>query len=204
MQGINSHAKQCLKKTVRCWLLYLIISMEIGWIKFLLQKVLWWLTFSHKCLIIKLAYFSFKCCIGKKREDTESFINEGVYQVEKLKEEGWITNINYDDEVQNVVSSFYWYKGLGIWWKDRINKFFKIKHFHLVVVHKFLCDFVLWNLNGNLLKYQLQYCFKWCFDNISDNNCQVNYPFLSASVNTNFQAPLKYKNKVATFDFFSF
>ncbi|RVX14191.1 Serine protease SPPA, chloroplastic [Vitis vinifera] len=44
---------------------------------------------------------------GKKREDTENFINEGVYQVEKLKEEGWITNINYDDEVQNVVSSFY-------------------------------------------------------------------------------------------------
>ncbi|KAM5571018.1 hypothetical protein ABKV19_011577 [Rosa sericea] len=36
---------------------------------------------------------------GKKREDIEKFVNEGVYQVEKLKEEGWITNIQYDDEV---------------------------------------------------------------------------------------------------------
>ncbi|CBI15369.3 unnamed protein product, partial [Vitis vinifera] len=40
---------------------------------------------------------------GKKREDTENFINEGVYQVEKLKEEGWITNINYDDEVISIL-----------------------------------------------------------------------------------------------------
>lgn len=31
------------------------------------------------------------------------FINEGVYQVERLKEEGWITNIHYDDEVRNNV-----------------------------------------------------------------------------------------------------
>ncbi|XP_031257305.1 serine protease SPPA, chloroplastic [Pistacia vera] len=36
---------------------------------------------------------------GKKREDMEKFINEGVYKVEKLKEEGLITNIHYDDEV---------------------------------------------------------------------------------------------------------
>ncbi|KAF3437965.1 hypothetical protein FNV43_RR20721 [Rhamnella rubrinervis] len=36
---------------------------------------------------------------GKKREDIENFINAGVYQVEKLKEDGWITNIHYDDEV---------------------------------------------------------------------------------------------------------
>ncbi|KAK9278401.1 hypothetical protein L1049_027966 [Liquidambar formosana] len=36
---------------------------------------------------------------GKKREDIENFINEGVYEVERLKEEGWITNICYDDEV---------------------------------------------------------------------------------------------------------
>ncbi|GFZ12186.1 signal peptide peptidase [Actinidia rufa] len=36
---------------------------------------------------------------GKKREDIENFINEGVFQVEKLKEDGWITNIKYDDEV---------------------------------------------------------------------------------------------------------
>ncbi|CAI8610172.1 unnamed protein product [Vicia faba] len=36
---------------------------------------------------------------GKKREDIENFINEGVYQVDKLKEEGFISCILYDDEV---------------------------------------------------------------------------------------------------------
>ncbi|KAK6921079.1 Peptidase S49 [Dillenia turbinata] len=36
---------------------------------------------------------------GKKREDIENFINDGVYKVERLKEEGYITNICYDDEV---------------------------------------------------------------------------------------------------------
>nr|POF12139.1 serine protease sppa, chloroplastic [Quercus suber] len=35
---------------------------------------------------------------GKSREDLENFINQGVYQVGKLKEEGWITNKRYDDE----------------------------------------------------------------------------------------------------------
>ncbi|PRQ16419.1 putative peptidase S49, ClpP/crotonase-like domain-containing protein [Rosa chinensis] len=40
---------------------------------------------------------------GKKREDIEKFVNEGVYQVEKLKEEGWITNIQYDDEVTSML-----------------------------------------------------------------------------------------------------
>ncbi|XP_020217281.1 zinc transporter 4, chloroplastic-like isoform X2 [Cajanus cajan] len=35
---------------------------------------------------------------GKRREDIEKFINEGVYQVDKLKEEGLISNIIYDDE----------------------------------------------------------------------------------------------------------
>ncbi|KAK3026003.1 hypothetical protein RJ639_040379, partial [Escallonia herrerae] len=35
---------------------------------------------------------------GKKQEDIESFINEGVYEVGKLKEDGWITDIKYDDE----------------------------------------------------------------------------------------------------------
>ncbi|KAM5576000.1 hypothetical protein ABKV19_014764, partial [Rosa sericea] len=39
----------------------------------------------------------------KKREDIEKFVNEGVYQVEKLKEEGWITNIQYDDEVTSML-----------------------------------------------------------------------------------------------------
>ncbi|KAE9602237.1 hypothetical protein Lal_00050028 [Lupinus albus] len=36
---------------------------------------------------------------GKKREDIENFINEGVYQVDRLKEEGFISDIIYDDEV---------------------------------------------------------------------------------------------------------
>ncbi|KAL3716870.1 hypothetical protein ACJRO7_008447 [Eucalyptus globulus] len=36
---------------------------------------------------------------GKKREDIENFINEGVFQVERLKKEGFITDIRYDDEV---------------------------------------------------------------------------------------------------------
>ncbi|KAE8099775.1 hypothetical protein FH972_017729 [Carpinus fangiana] len=40
---------------------------------------------------------------GKSREDLENFINEGVYQVERLKEEGWITNISYDDEVISML-----------------------------------------------------------------------------------------------------
>ncbi|MCH96390.1 serine protease SPPA chloroplastic-like [Trifolium medium] len=36
---------------------------------------------------------------GKGREDIENFINEGVYEVDKLKEEGLISNVIYDDEV---------------------------------------------------------------------------------------------------------
>ncbi|XP_027344926.1 serine protease SPPA, chloroplastic-like isoform X3 [Abrus precatorius] len=36
---------------------------------------------------------------GKRKEDIVNFINEGVYQVDKLKEEGLISNIVYDDEV---------------------------------------------------------------------------------------------------------
>ncbi|KAH7549229.1 hypothetical protein JRO89_XS13G0001800 [Xanthoceras sorbifolium] len=46
---------------------------------------------------------------GKKREDVEKFINEGVYKVERLKEEGLITNILYDDEVISLLK-----KRLGI------------------------------------------------------------------------------------------
>ncbi|KAK4781928.1 hypothetical protein SAY86_016030 [Trapa natans] len=41
--------------------------------------------------------------LGKKREDVESFVNDGVFQVERLKEEGWITNICYDDEVISML-----------------------------------------------------------------------------------------------------
>ncbi|KAJ4713276.1 serine protease SPPA, chloroplastic [Melia azedarach] len=40
---------------------------------------------------------------GKKKEDVEKFINEGVYKVERLKEEGFITNILYDDEVISML-----------------------------------------------------------------------------------------------------
>ncbi|KAJ4960836.1 hypothetical protein NE237_020746 [Protea cynaroides] len=40
---------------------------------------------------------------GKSREEVEYFINEGVYQVEKLKQEGWITDIHYDDEVISML-----------------------------------------------------------------------------------------------------
>lgn len=40
---------------------------------------------------------------GKTREEIEEFINKGVYQVERLKEEGWITNILYDDEVMSLL-----------------------------------------------------------------------------------------------------
>lgn len=36
---------------------------------------------------------------GKKKEDIENFINEGVFQVERMKQEGLITDIKYDDEV---------------------------------------------------------------------------------------------------------
>ncbi|KAL5987505.1 hypothetical protein ACLOJK_035253 [Asimina triloba] len=37
---------------------------------------------------------------GKKRDAVESFINEGIYRVERLKEEGWIKDMHYDDEVK--------------------------------------------------------------------------------------------------------
>ncbi|KAL0431078.1 UNVERIFIED_CONTAM: Serine protease SPPA, chloroplastic [Sesamum radiatum] len=46
---------------------------------------------------------------GKKKEDIENFINEGVYQVERMKEEGLITDIKYDDEVMCLLR-----KRLGI------------------------------------------------------------------------------------------
>ncbi|XP_022933696.1 serine protease SPPA, chloroplastic [Cucurbita moschata] len=41
---------------------------------------------------------------GKKKEDIESFINEGVYQIERLKEDGWITNIQYEDEILSMLN----------------------------------------------------------------------------------------------------
>lgn len=33
--------------------------------------------------------------LKEKGEDVEKFINEGVYQIERLNEEGWITDISY-------------------------------------------------------------------------------------------------------------
>ncbi|XP_062116814.1 serine protease SPPA, chloroplastic isoform X4 [Humulus lupulus] len=36
---------------------------------------------------------------GKESENVVEFINEGVFQIEKLKTDGWITDIQYDDEV---------------------------------------------------------------------------------------------------------
>ncbi|XP_068637985.1 serine protease SPPA, chloroplastic [Aristolochia californica] len=40
---------------------------------------------------------------GKRSDEVENFINEGVYKVDRLKEEGWITNISYDDEVISML-----------------------------------------------------------------------------------------------------
>ncbi|KAJ6814345.1 serine protease SPPA, chloroplastic [Iris pallida] len=40
---------------------------------------------------------------GKEREKIEDFLNTGVYQVQRLKEEGWITNLLYDDEVLSML-----------------------------------------------------------------------------------------------------
>ncbi|XP_071692090.1 serine protease SPPA, chloroplastic-like [Rutidosis leptorrhynchoides] len=40
---------------------------------------------------------------GKKKQEIESFIDEGVYQVNKLKEDGWITDVKYDDEVTSML-----------------------------------------------------------------------------------------------------
>ncbi|CAI9113400.1 OLC1v1013996C1 [Oldenlandia corymbosa var. corymbosa] len=41
--------------------------------------------------------------IGKGKEDIEKFLNEGAYKVERLKEDGWITDIKYDDEVRTML-----------------------------------------------------------------------------------------------------
>ncbi|KAL3824792.1 hypothetical protein ACJIZ3_020821 [Penstemon smallii] len=40
---------------------------------------------------------------GKKKEDIDNFINEGVYEVERLKDDGWITDVKYDDEVISLL-----------------------------------------------------------------------------------------------------
>ncbi|KAH7688873.1 Peptidase S49 protease IV protein [Dioscorea alata] len=40
---------------------------------------------------------------GRKCEEIEDFINSGVYQVDRLKEEGWITDILYVDEIISML-----------------------------------------------------------------------------------------------------
>ncbi|EMS60651.1 Protease 4 [Triticum urartu] len=40
---------------------------------------------------------------GKKKEEIEEFVNSGVYQVERLKKEGWITDLLYDDQVMTML-----------------------------------------------------------------------------------------------------
>lgn len=40
---------------------------------------------------------------GKTREEVETFINEGVYKVERLREVGFITDIKYEDEVISMM-----------------------------------------------------------------------------------------------------
>lgn len=54
------------------------------------------------CLLRFFFFFNFFSYAGKKKEDIETFVNEGVYEIEKLKEDGWITDIKYDDEVTFV------------------------------------------------------------------------------------------------------
>ncbi|CAA2985603.1 serine protease SPPA, chloroplastic [Olea europaea subsp. europaea] len=40
---------------------------------------------------------------GKKKEDIENFVNEGVYEVGRLKENCWLTDIKYDDEIISLL-----------------------------------------------------------------------------------------------------
>ncbi|CAN1251874.1 Serine protease SPPA, chloroplastic [Linum perenne] len=42
---------------------------------------------------------------GKTREELEKFINEGVYEMERVKEEGLITDILYEDEVMSMLKA---------------------------------------------------------------------------------------------------
>eukprot|EP00250_Pteridium_aquilinum_P028242 c36833_g1_i1 orf=173-2296(-) len=40
---------------------------------------------------------------GKIKEDVANLLNEGVFEIQKLKEGGWITDIKYDDEVEKML-----------------------------------------------------------------------------------------------------
>ncbi|XP_051116774.1 serine protease SPPA, chloroplastic-like isoform X1 [Andrographis paniculata] len=40
---------------------------------------------------------------GRKKEEIENFVNQGEYQIERMKEEGLITDIKYEDEVMSLL-----------------------------------------------------------------------------------------------------
>lgn len=61
-----------------------------------------WVWLSSNRLFYLVSFYS---CVGKKKEDIENFVNEGVYEVERLKEGCWITDIKYDDEVNYLSAS---------------------------------------------------------------------------------------------------
>ncbi|CAN1831994.1 Serine protease SPPA, chloroplastic [Linum perenne] len=42
---------------------------------------------------------------GKTREEVENFMNEGVYEMERVKEEGLITDILYEEEVMSILKA---------------------------------------------------------------------------------------------------
>lgn len=93
-------------KTVKCWLHCLITFMKIGLTKFLLPKVFLHFLVGFDYQVIDLIiWYLFISCAGKKKEDIEKFVNEGVYEVGRLKENCWITDIKYDDEVNYLCSS---------------------------------------------------------------------------------------------------
>ncbi|KAF3771947.1 Serine protease [Nymphaea thermarum] len=48
---------------------------------------------------------------GKQRDEIENFLNEGIYEVQRLKENGWITDISYEDEVMDLLKERLGQKG---------------------------------------------------------------------------------------------
>ncbi|CAN6477476.1 unnamed protein product [Victoria cruziana] len=48
---------------------------------------------------------------GKKRDEIENFLNEGIYEVNRLKENGWITDISYEDQVMDLLKDRLGQKG---------------------------------------------------------------------------------------------
>lgn len=66
--------------------------------KFLLRKVLLLLMLLANKEIFQNLYASANLS-GKKRDKVIDFVDEGVFHIERLKKDGWITDIKYDDEV---------------------------------------------------------------------------------------------------------